>query len=86
MTHVKECEEMKKDLSCFTVFPEKFNGKVMYTQDKHQYNVFLDACLTGDGAFWNNDIYVSSRHLQATLHLNITQIERLNILIALSVM
>ena len=47
----KECEEMKKDLSCFTVFPEKFNGKVMYTQEKHQYNVFLDACLTGDGAF-----------------------------------
>ena len=41
MTHIKVCHEMKKDLFLVILFLEKFNGKVMFTQVKHQYDVFL---------------------------------------------
>ena len=57
----------------------------MFSQDKPEYDVSVDACLTGVGAIWNDNVYAASRHIQVTWHLSITQLEMLNILIALRV-
>ena len=84
-TRVKVCDGMRKDLAWFTQFLLRFNGKIMFSQAKTEYDAFVDACLTGMGAIWNDNAYAVSRHLVATWHLNITQLEMLNVLIALRV-
>ena len=84
-TRVKVCDDVKKDLTWFIQFLLQFNGKIMFTQAKPEYDVFVDACLTGLGATWNDHAYAVSRHLPATWHLNITQLEMLNVLIVLRV-
>ena len=78
-------DDVKKDLSWFIQFLLEFNGKVMFSQAKPEYDIFVDACLTGVGAIWKDNAYAASRHLQATWHLSITQLEMLNVLIALRV-
>ena len=75
--------EMKQDISWFVQFLEKFNGVVMFQNVRHTFDVYVDASLTGMGGCWNNNAYAVSRHLSATWNLSITQLEMLNVLIAL---
>ena len=45
--------------------------------------MFVDASLTGLGAYWEENVCAISRHVHATAGLNINQLEKLNVLIAL---
>ena len=85
VTRVKVDDDMKKDLSWFVEFLLHFNGKVLFTHTKPHYDAFVDACLTGVGGIWNQNVYAASRQILLTWHLNITQLEMLNVLIALRV-
>ena len=76
---------MIKDLNCFIQFLSQFNGKVMFLFSRSRINIFVDACLTSMGALWDDNIYAISRHHAATVGLNITQLEALNVLVAVRV-
>ena len=82
---IKLCNETKKDLNWFVQFLCHFNGTVLFEEAKPKLEVFLDACLTGLGAYWEDNAYAVSRNFQATRGLSITQLEMLNVLIALRI-
>ena len=77
--------EMLKDIAWFQAFLSKFNGKVMFRDAGEAFDVYVDASLTGMGASWNKNVYAVSRHISATSWLSITQLEMLNVLIALRI-
>ena len=76
--------DFKRDLMWFIKFAEKYNG-VSFFDHKRSYDIIeLDACLTGFGGRWANYIY----HIPIEKHygnLAITQLEMLNILVAVRV-
>ena len=76
-------EDMVKDLNWFIQFLTQFNGTVMFHTSRPHHEVFVDASLTGMGASWGTNVYAVTRHLWATIGLNINQLEMLNVLIAL---
>ena len=76
-------EDIVKDLNWFIQFLTNFNGTVMFDTCRPHYQVFVDASLSGMGASWHNDVYAVTRHMVATIGLNINQLEMLNVLIAL---
>ena len=55
----------------------------MFNQAEPSINIFVDASMLGMGACWHDNVYAISRHVHTTLGLNITQMEMLNLLIAL---
>ena len=65
---------------------EKFNGKIMFKDAREAFDVYIDASLTGMGAWWNENAYAVSRHILATVTLSITQFEMLNALIAMRIL
>ena len=71
--HVKVDLEM--DLNWFICFLQQFNGIIMFYQAEPSINIFVDASLLGMMACWHNNVYAISRHIYATLGLNITQLE-----------
>ena len=75
--------KMKKDIAWFESFLIQFNGKVMFQHGRLEVPVFVDASLSGMGAWWDGHAYAVSRHIPATWNLNITQLEMLNVLILL---
>ena len=75
--------DMKQDLSWFVQFLTKFNGVVMFQEVRHTFQVYVDASLSGMGLCWDNNAYAVTRHVLATWNLSITQLEMLNMLIAL---
>ena len=77
------CNEIKKDLNWFVNFLQQFNGVVMFDKSDPKLQVFVDASLSGMGAYWRGNAYAISRHVYATAGLSITQLEILNVLIAL---
>ena len=90
LNNLKKCQgrisinlEMKQDLSWFVQFLTKFNGVVMFQDVRHTFNVYVNASLSGMGACWDNNVHAVTRHLSATWNLSITQLEMLNVLIAL---
>ena len=74
----------RRDLRWFDKFLAKYNGASFF--DHHQIfgTIELDACLTGFGGCWGNLIYhvPIEKHYQ---NLAITQLEMLNILVALRI-
>ena len=82
---VKVCDDVKKDLSWFIQFLLKFNGKIIIAPTRPHHDLFVDASLTGVGAIWDTNVYGASSHWAATAHLSISQLEMLNVLIALRV-
>ena len=78
-------KEMRKDLSWFIQFLVRFNGKVLFS-DKHQeVDVYIDASLSGLGAYWNNNVYAVSRPISSTAGFSITHLEMLNVMLSLRV-
>ena len=55
----KLTEEFFKDIEWFLVFLPHFNGQTFFNKAMTQYNhrLFVDACLSGVGALWNNRDY-----------------------------
>ena len=80
---VKINADMRKDIAWFVNFVSQFNGKVMFHQGRPEVQVYVDASLSGMGAWWGNNAYAVSRHLSATWGLSITQLEMLNVLVLL---
>ena len=80
---VKINADMRKDIAWFVKFVSQFNGKVMFHQGRPEVQVYVDASLSGMGAWWGNNAYAVSRHLSATWGLSITQLEMLNVLVLL---
>ena len=74
---------MKQDLTWFIQFLTRMNGVVMFDEGRPKIEVYVDASLSVIGAFWGDQIYAVSRHIWATQGLSITQLELLNVLIAL---
>ena len=58
---------------------------VLFEKAKPQLEVFVDACVTGIGAYWEDNAYAVSRNFNATNGFNITKLEMLNVLIALRI-
>ena len=82
---IKVNSEILKDIMWFQKFLEKFNGKIMFKDAREAFDVYIDASLTGMGACWNENAYAVSRHIPATVSLSITQLEMLNVLIAMRI-
>ena len=76
---------MIKDILWFQKFLSNFNGKVMFRNIREAFDVYVDVSLTGMGDFWDKNAYAVSRHIPATVNLSITQLEMLNILIAMRI-
>ena len=60
--HIKLCKETKKDLNWFVQFLSHFNGIILFEEAKPQLEVFVDACLTDMGAYWDGNTYAVSRN------------------------
>ena len=82
---IKLTTSFYRDIDWFLAFLPKFNG-VTYMSPligpEHDH-LYLDACLTGLGGLWRDRVYASHLQIMAGEHLNITQLEMLNIVIAL---
>jgi len=76
-----------RDLSWFIKFLYQFNGKVIFdkTRAKPANQVYLDACLTGMGGCFGSLVYHHKLppHLVLDEDIHITQLEMLNVLLAL---
>ena len=55
----------------------------MFDRARNNIDIYIDASLSGMGAFWCYVVYAVSRYVMATQGLNITQLEILNVLVAL---
>ena len=74
----------KRDLRWFEKFLARYNGESFFDHQPIFGTIELDACLTGFGGCWENLIY----HVAIEKHyhnLGITQLEMLNILVALRI-
>ena len=78
-------EEMKKDLSWFIQFLVRFNGKLLFPDKRQEIDVYVDASLSGLGAYWNNNVYAVSRPILSTAGFNITHLEMMNVMLSLRV-
>ena len=79
--------EFKKDLAWFIRFLPEYNGIVFIDKQKLGGNetLYIDACLTGMGGVWNDKVYSTPIFGIPQKFFNITNLEMLNILIALRV-
>ena len=68
-------------------FLPTYNGVsyIKKTEVEDSESLFLDACLTGMGAVWQNKVYATPIHNLGDLKLSIVHLEMLNIVIALRV-
>ena len=74
----------RRDLRWFDKFLEKYNGTSFFDHKPIFGTIELDACLTGFGGCWENLVYhvpIQRRYL----NLAITQLEMLNILVAIRI-
>ena len=75
-------DEFHRDLQWFKNFLEVFNGKSFYIKNSVDAEIHLDACLTGVGAVFKQEIY-HAKIPKVFQHLHITVLKMLNILVAL---
>ena len=69
------------DLNWFCVFLCQFNGKVLLPSPKREKQVYVDACLVGIGAKFDNQVYAAK--LPFIGHgLSIVHYEMINIVVA----
>ena len=76
--------EAHKDINCFKKFVPSFNGVTFFSKKCFQFEIHLDACLTGVGGVCNNQVYHSILP-EKFLNKNIAILEMLNILVAFRV-
>ena len=74
-------DQMKQDLHWFVHFLNRFNGQ--FHHERTLIDVYVDASLTGLGGHWQENVYAVSRNMITTAGKNITQLELLNVLIAM---
>ena len=82
--HISLTVDFGKDLNWFNTFLCSYNGITFYDNKPVQAIIALDASLTGLGAVFHNMVYalpLPSGHL----NYNITQLEMLNIMVALKI-
>ena len=82
---IKLREDTKKRIELVCTILSHFNGIVLLENDKPQVEIFVDACLTGMGAYWEGNVYAVSRNFHATNGCSITQLEMLSVLISLRI-
>ena len=84
---IKLNEEFYKDISWFLTFLPTYNGVsyIKKAEVEDSQSLFLDACLTGMGAVWQNKVYATPIHNFGDLKLSIIHFEMLNIVVALRV-
>ena len=82
--YIRLTEEFAKDLNWFNTFLCSYNGVTFYDNKLVQAVIELDASLTGLGAIFRNMIYALPLP-HDHLGYNITQLEMLNIMVALKV-
>ena len=73
-----------RDLNWFLVFLKNFNGVTYYDIKTNPTQVHLDASLTALGGSFNDMVYTLPLH-PIIRHLHITQLEMLNIVVALKI-
>ena len=74
--------DFRRDLRWFVKFVRSYNGTSYFDHKSIEASIELDACLTGFGGSWGNCVYhvpIEKRYK----NLAITQLETLNILVAL---
>ena len=76
--------EFFRDLSWFNTFLNQYNGVTYFDHKKSDYTVHLDASLTGMGATFANMVYALPIPSDCK-KLHITQLEMLNVVVALKV-
>ena len=80
--------EIRRDVNWFLSFMEHFNGtcSYLYTPVQCNYLIELDACLTGLGARFNNQVYqYQFKDKEVPCSFSIVHLEMWNVLIALRV-
>ena len=84
---IKLTRDFHKDVEWFINFLPLFSGstKIFKEEVSHINSLHIDACLTGVGGVWNNKVYLAPIPTFVGLDLNITQLEMINVLIALRV-
>ena len=76
--------EFQKDLAWFNSFLSHYNGVTYYEQTNCQFEVQLDACLTGLGGRYESMVYALPIP-KDLMNYNIAHLEILNIVVALKV-
>ena len=74
--------EFHKDLAWFNSFLSHYNGVTYYEQQNCQFEVHLDACLTGLGGSYESMVYALPIP-KDFMNYNIAHLEILNIVVAL---
>ena len=84
---IKVTKDFYKDVEWFIKFLPIFSGSTkIFKNDILRVNsLHIDACLTGVGGVWNNRVYAAPIPAFVGLNLNITQLEMINVLIAVRV-
>ena len=82
--YIRLTEEFAKDLNWFNTFLCSYNGVTFYDNKPVQAVIELDASLTGLGANFENMVYALPLP-HDHFNYNITQLEMLNIMVALKV-
>ena len=73
-----------KDLNWFARFLREYNGISFFDQEKEaEYEIFLDACLEGMGAFCENQVHSTDIKGLLPSGLSIVHYEMLNIVVTL---
>ena len=79
-------DDFHRDMHWFDVFLEKFNGTtIMHKDNKVTHEVHVDACLSGMGGIWNDQVYATPIIDFYGFQATIVHYEMLNIIIALRV-
>ena len=76
-------EDMRKDLCWFIQFLVRFNSKVLFPQLYENVDIYIDAFLTGMCSYWNYNAYAVWHHISVTAGWNISQLQMLNVMLAL---
>ena len=74
-------QNFRKDLAWFDTFLEQYNGITFYEQPKPDYQVALDACLTGMGGHFGSMVYTLDIPFGYN-NYHIAHLEILNIVVA----
>ena len=84
---IKLTAEFYHDLAWFIDFVTQFNGVILIEKPflDSSETIFLDACLEGIGAVWENYCYASPIPLFSDFILHITHLEMVNLVVALRV-
>ena len=77
--------EFHQDINWFLKFLPLYNGITCIKKPpiEAQDTLYLDACLTGMGAVWQNRVYATPRCDIVGFDLSITHLEMLNLVVAI---